>query len=413
MNRHADALVVGAGPAGAASALHLARAGWQVILVEQSAYPRQKVCGECLTAGALSRLDDLGVGAAIRERAGPELHQVGWSHHTATLAAAMPPCLTGPHRYGRALGRDHLDALLSDQAVAAGVVRIQPAKVRAIRGVPGDFVCEIEPFAGETLLRRVPVVIDAHGSWETGPWDRGLAVRRPPRIASDLFGFKASFRGARLAPGLLPVLAFPGGYGGMVLADGGRMTLAGCIRRDTLARWRSRSTQTSAGAAFEAYLRQSCRQVAAVLEGAERLGPWMSVGPLRPGLRLGGWDGPFRVGNAAAEIHPLIGEGINMALQSAALLAQHLTGQSPRSFNGDQTRRVHRELAALGRETLGRRLRFAALSAHVAMRTPLAASITTLLKYHPPLLTWAAQWAGKAQRPFDLPPALEVRHEYS
>ena len=68
MTRDADALIIGAGPAGAATAILLAQAGWQVILVEQHAYPRQKVCGECLTAGGLALLDELGVGAQVRER---------------------------------------------------------------------------------------------------------------------------------------------------------------------------------------------------------------------------------------------------------------------------------------------------------------------------------------------------------
>src|SRR5271170_4419237 len=100
----ADALVIGAGPAGAATAILLKMAGWRVILVEKSSYPRQKVCGECLSAGSLALLDQLGVGAAVRDRAGPELHQVGWMNGDLMLIAHMPPCTDGPYRYGRALG---------------------------------------------------------------------------------------------------------------------------------------------------------------------------------------------------------------------------------------------------------------------------------------------------------------------
>src|SRR6266849_1374263 len=47
MNFDCDALVIGAGPAGTASAILLAQAGWHVIIVEQHTYPRRKVCGEC------------------------------------------------------------------------------------------------------------------------------------------------------------------------------------------------------------------------------------------------------------------------------------------------------------------------------------------------------------------------------
>lgn len=423
MKADADALVIGAGPAGAASAILLAQAGWQVILVEQSLYPRQKVCGECLTAGSLAQLDELGVGAAVRDRAGPELQRVGWMYGSSTLTAAMPPCTEGPYRYGRALGRDQLDSMLADRAAAVGVTRIQPAKVRAVRGLPGDFVCEIEPLdaihftAGPVaripIVRCVPVVIDAHGSWEAGPCERGVTAGRWPRLGSDLFGFKASFRDARLAPGLLPVLAFPGGYGGMVMAEGGRLTLAGCIRRDTLGLWRTRTSETSAGVAFEQYLRHACREVTEHLEGAYRVGPWMSVGPLRPGIRIDDPDGPFRVGNAAAETHPLIGEGINMALQSAHFLTNRLLEQPPHSLDVRGSRMIHRGVAEIWRHAFARRMHLAMLYAQVAMHPALAMPFTALLRCYPPILTRAAQLAGKSRRPFDQSPAVEVHHEHA
>ncbi|MEO8411175.1 MAG: FAD-dependent oxidoreductase, partial [Propionivibrio sp.] len=44
---HFDVAIIGAGPAGAAAAILLARAGWTVALIEKRAFPRRKVCGEC------------------------------------------------------------------------------------------------------------------------------------------------------------------------------------------------------------------------------------------------------------------------------------------------------------------------------------------------------------------------------
>ena len=106
MDFDCDALVIGAGPAGSAAAIWLAKAGWRVMLVEQHAYPRRKVCGECVAAGNLVLLDELGVGADFREAAGPELREVGWIDAQAAVSAAMPYCASGSYRYGRALGRD-------------------------------------------------------------------------------------------------------------------------------------------------------------------------------------------------------------------------------------------------------------------------------------------------------------------
>jgi 2-polyprenyl-6-methoxyphenol hydroxylase-like FAD-dependent oxidoreductase len=65
-----DAVVVGAGPAGASTAILLARAGWSVALVERQRFPRRKVCGECIAASNLPLLDALGIGDAVARLAG-------------------------------------------------------------------------------------------------------------------------------------------------------------------------------------------------------------------------------------------------------------------------------------------------------------------------------------------------------
>lgn len=394
-----DALVVGAGPAGASTAILLAKAGWRVVLVERQVYPRQKVCGECLTAGSLALLDELGVGRAVRDKAGPELQRVGWMSHARTIVADFPPCNDGPYRYGRALGRDQLDALIMEQARQVGVRILQPSRVTCVRGAPGLFDCEIDGQGEAPFSVRAHTVVDGHGSWETDPGGVDGPAEQPKPRHSDLFGFKASFRESTLARGLLPVLSFQGGYGGMVLAEDGRLTLACCIRRDMLRACRARFPGASAGVAIEQYLRGSCRGVREALERAERSGPWLSVGALRPGARVGNHvafrQGLFRVGNAAGEAHPLIGEGINMALQSAFLLSDELLKYPAASIDASRFRKIHRDYAQAWQNAFARRLRLAAAYAHLAMRPALGAAAA--LQCWPELLTRAARWAGKAR----------------
>src|SRR5206468_328447 len=116
------------------------------------------------------------------------------------------------------------------------------------------------PGGGEELDLAAALVIAAHGSWEPLPSER--AERRHTRAPSDLFAFKANFEAAAIDVDLLPVLSFDGGYGGMVIADGGLLTLAGCIRADRLHALRAAQPGDRAGDAFEAMLRRECAGVA-------------------------------------------------------------------------------------------------------------------------------------------------------
>ena len=156
------------------------------------------------------------------------------------------------------------------------------------------------------------------------------------RRSGDLFAFKANFSGSQLAPGVLPVISFAGGYGGLVIAENGQLTLAGCIRRDALKACRAAAPGQTAGEAFERYLRTDTVALRDALAGARREGTWLGIGPIQPGIRAP-WhraDGRFMIGNAAAEAHPIIGEGISMAMQSAWLLCARLIAAESRERIG-------------------------------------------------------------------------------
>ncbi len=400
-DRDVDVVVVGAGPAGSAVAIRLAQAGARVALVEQHAFLRQKVCGECLSAGALAILDELGVGEAVRAAAGPEIRYVGWMGASSVVTAPFPRCRIGAHAFGRAVGRDILDSLLVERARNLGVRILQPARVRQIDGTPGNFSCAVEMKSESAQVWRARVVIDAHGSWEQplilGSRETARPTARMPVLDSDLFAFKATFTGSTLAPGLLPVIAFPGGYGGVVLGTDGRVTLACCIRRDALRTSRAASPGLPAGLAVASTLQASCPGIAQALAGTRQEIAWLSVGPIRPGIRVDSCEDLFRVGNAAGETHPLIGEGINMALQSARLAAAHVSRLLPSTIDTAALHAANRAYAAGWRDEFGARLRFARWYAHMAMRPTLSNPVNRLLQATPSLMTYAARLAGKAR----------------
>lgn len=115
----ADVIVVGAGPAGSTTAYHLAKAGLDVLLLEKTAFPREKVCGDGLTPRAVKCL--VGMGVDVSEEA-------GWLRNKGLriisggnrLQLDWPDLATFPD-YGLVRKRDDFDQILARQAEKAGV----------------------------------------------------------------------------------------------------------------------------------------------------------------------------------------------------------------------------------------------------------------------------------------------------
>ncbi len=385
-----DAIIARAGPAGSAAAILLARAGWSVALVEKKKFPRQKVCGEFISGVSLPLLQRAGIGDQFCLRAGPEIRRVGLFAGKTALSANMPRA-DNAFGWGRALGRQHLDALLSESAVCAG----------AACGNPGHWwpcgakqTCTTAQFkaGGRHTELNAPVLIAANGSWERSAFENPRGRAR----ASDLFAFKARFANARLPAGLMPLLAFPGGYGGMVTTDSGLVSLSCCIRRDVLAACRLWHVAQHAGESVLRHIFEHCAAVREALDTASLDGRWFAAGPIRPGIRLTHGDGIFRLGNAAGEAHPVIAEGIAMALQSAQLLCGILIRDQDRLASRAEIERAAKAYAAAWRQAFALRIRAAALFAHFAM-SPRAAALVPLIGTFPRVLSLGAQLSGKTR----------------
>jgi flavin-dependent dehydrogenase len=357
-----DALVIGAGPAGAVTARLLARGGWRIALVEKMGFPRPKVCGEFLSATSLPLLKACGVGDAYERAAGSPVMRVGLYAGKAMAQSAQA------NAWGRALNRAVLDTMLRDAAAEAGVELIQPAEVVSVAG--NDVVLN----DGRVLSARH--IVFAGGSWATsGPF----AVETP----SDLFAFKAHFQDTCLPPGLMPLLAFPGGYGGMVHSDGGRTSLSFCIRRKMLETARRRHGG-KAGEAALAHICVTTRGVARALEGAVPDGMILATGPIHPGIRPRRRGNVFHVGNSAGEAHPIVAEGISMAIQAGGLLAGLL-------LEGREA-----QYADAWAEAFAPRLHAAALFARLAMNDISRAASQSVIVAMPGILDWGAWLSGKS-----------------
>src|SRR5262249_23380457 len=318
-----DVLIIGGGPAGASAAVLLAKAGWSVAVLEKAAFPRRKVCGEFISATTLPLLYEIGIGEAFSNLAGPEVRRVGLFAKDMTLNAPLPRPAALSFGWGRALGREHLDLLLLEAAARAGARIWQPWSAIELQRSKTGYLCRAVSTAKGTKELLAHIVIIAHGSWGHSLWP----LKPKPHENIDLLAFKVHFRDCDLPSDLMPLLIFPGGYGGMVHSDSGRVSLSCCIRRDELQRCRRRWPNQHAGDSVVQHIQDSCLGVRQSLRRATLDGTWVSAGPIRPGIRTGYSNGVFLTGNIAGEAHPLIAEGISMAMQGAHLLARRLIAQ--------------------------------------------------------------------------------------
>ena len=293
--------------------------------------------------------------------------------------------------FGRALGRDLLDRLLLEAARLAGAEIFQPWRAIGIERDSELQAVRIETKDEQRLL-RAPIVIAAHGSWEPGRLPSQLDKINNP---SDLLGFKAHFRGASLPADLMPLLIFPGGYGGMVWSDHGRLSLSCCIRRDRLARIRAEQGNVAAAEALHRHILDSCRGIREAIGHADLDSPWLAAGPIRPGTRTRYAEDIFRVGNIAGESHPIIAEGISMAMQSGWLLAEQL-GRVDASRPAGRALAAER-YAAEWRRLFATRIHAASAFAQIAVQPASARVMTAVIRLFPKVLTLGAALSGKTK----------------
>jgi len=181
----------------------------------------------------------------------------------------------------------------------------------------------------------------------------------------------------------MALLAFPGGYGGLVHSDSGRMSISCCIRRDALARVRAHYPGRAAEAVL-AHIMTSTRGVHEALGGASLEDSFLCTGPIHPGIRSLRKDGVFFTGNIAGEAHPIIAEGISMAIQASSLLAKLL-------ING-----LSEDYALMWRFRFAPRIAAASLFAHLAMNDTARTAALGLLRAAPGLVSLGARLSGKS-----------------
>ncbi len=313
-------VVVGGGPAGAACALALVRAGLDVTIVERQVFPRRKACGEYLNGGAVAALDALGVGDAVRAIARPLRGIRLIPPGTAAIELPFPgpalACerallddvlLTAARDAGATVLRGHVEDLVRDGTRVSGVVVRDEAGER--RPFDARFVVGADG-AGSIVARKLGFDIARRG------------VKR--------FAVGGHYRGFGDLDGHVEMYVGTGAYFAINPLASDRSNVMVVVRSGDLATWSGAVDDGMRGKA--AALGRGHRSFA----GAERLGPRVSVGPLAFDVRAVAAEGVVLVGDAAGFLNPFTGQGVFLALRSARDAATAvLAAVADRACEGD------------------------------------------------------------------------------
>lgn len=308
MSAMADAIVVGAGPAGAAFAAYLGAHGRRVLVLDRAVFPRDKPCGEGILPAGVEVLRDLGVYSAALAAGAQPLGGVRYTLASGASARASFPAACGS---GLAVRRLRLDALLVERARSeATVCLIEGQRVVALQRC-GDLW---QARSDHAQVFTAPLLVGADGyrsvvrrllGWQgrsTGSRYGVVGHFRLPRA-------RAAFQGdinVMLRPGLESYAA-PVGEGEMLVALlGGRALMRGL-----------------AGDLRGGYLRsvRADPVLARWLRNAEPEAQVSACGPF-PALasRVHG-QGALLIGDAAGFVDPITGEGLARSLCGARLAA--------------------------------------------------------------------------------------------
>ena len=333
----ADVIVVGAGPGGSSAAHHLAQSGLDVLLLEKTSFPREKVCGDGLTPRAVASLVRLGIDTSaangfIRNRG---LRIIGGGRR---LELPWPELSSYPD-YGLVRPRLDFDELIVRAAQQAG------ARLQEDTTVTGPVLDDTDRVVGVTARTadgeqtyRAPLVIAADGSSarlavSLGVQKRddrpmGVAVRRyytSPRTNDDMLESWLELRGDDGS--LLP------GYG-WVFGVGDGTSNVGLGILNTTNAWQKTDYKKLLG------------EWTGGMPAEWQFSDEHATGPIRGGALPMGFSrtphytrGVLLVGDAGGAVNPFNGEGIPYAMESG-LLAAEVAAQALARPDGPQRERA-------------------------------------------------------------------------
>ncbi|WP_148782233.1 NAD(P)/FAD-dependent oxidoreductase [Aquimarina intermedia] len=308
MNRKDQVIVIGGGLAGLTSAIHLAGQGIYVQLFEKNTYPTHKVCGEYISNEILPYWNTLGIDVNILHPT--QLDEVQISTKKGNILHSTLPL------GGFGVSRYSLDHHLYELAKASGVVIIQD-QVLDVRFDTNKFLVTTK----SNGLFNAAYVIGAHGkrSGLDKTLGRPFIQRKSPWLA-----VKAHYSGI-FPDNLVALHNFEGGYCGISKIEDDKINVCYLVNFESFKKYQNLNDFQDQVLCANPHIREFFEQAHCLFDQP------LSISQISFDRKSLLHNHIFLVGDAAGMIHPLCGNGMAMAIQSAQLLCQILVN----SFKGE------------------------------------------------------------------------------